>query len=164
MNQRKDVSYKEDDESYWLLAEWCDISGYDTDGINDELQQDPDDCALIDFDEEFPTWKLDTERVMEIFNIIKHCIENKNAFIDSVEIKRDDDAPVKIHKMFENQTLSRIIDDVLPFKYTPHQIVTAINHVFNTSYNENQNMNEKIPYNPADMNDILDYLLNNYQQ
>lgn len=158
----KGISYKEDDESYGMFAEWCDINGYDTDGIKDELQQDPEDCALIDFDEEFPTSK-------EVFNIIKYCIEDEDAFIDSVEIlhkihdhdkNRKIKKLIKICKIWENNTLSDIMSDILPFKYTPQQITSAVNFVFNAAYNKNDNMDTKIPHNPEDIDSIFEYLSN----
>ena len=47
--QLQNAPYKIDDESYGKFLEWCDMNGYDIGGIKDELEQDQDDCALIDF-------------------------------------------------------------------------------------------------------------------
>ena len=74
----KNVSYTDEDGN-GLFMEWCDVNGYDTEGIEEELEQDPSDCALIEFDEDFPTNKFGEERLMEILNVIKHCYENENA-------------------------------------------------------------------------------------
>ena len=76
-----------DDDGNGLFMEWCDVNGYNTDGIEDELEQDPEDCALIEFDDDFPTNKSGQNRINEIFNIIKYCYENDDAFLNDAIIK-----------------------------------------------------------------------------
>ena len=77
---------------------WCALNGYDTYDndtnhhrdkykIKQQLNKQPHECLLVHFDDDFPTFKKDEERIKEIFYIMQYCFENKRAFKDQEELK-----------------------------------------------------------------------------
>ena len=46
---------------------FCNKEGYDTESVLDELDNEPNDCALVDFDEDFPSLKTGQEKRNEIY-------------------------------------------------------------------------------------------------
>eukprot|EP01084_Bolivina_argentea_P158839 276682_1 len=81
-----DYYVKVGNKSYFEGAEegkfkaFCDDNGFEDKDILQELQQDPDDCVILEFDEEFP---LDppiddeNERNETIFKILTDIIKSK---------------------------------------------------------------------------------------
>eukprot|EP01084_Bolivina_argentea_P314184 544177_1 len=62
---------------------WCDDNGFDDEGVNDEFNENPSDCTIIDFDENFPLRNKtndETETAQQIINIIQQCYNDASAF------------------------------------------------------------------------------------
>ena len=121
---RHQVEYykdKEDDQS-GKFTNWCNDNGYDTDGIRDELENEPSECVLIEFDQEdFPFTKVDQdERNKEIFVIIKYCFESSEAFLNSTEptspIPTDDECSItrETIQFYEDHKVK--LNDIIPIK------------------------------------------------
>eukprot|EP01083_Nonionella_stella_P296020 1005766_1 len=53
-----------------LFSNYCDDNGFDEDALEEELQVDPSDCLLVDFDDNFPFKKQPTDKVRFIFDLI----------------------------------------------------------------------------------------------
>ena len=69
---------------------WVDENGYDSGAIKEEFQQSPDEAAIVDFDEDFPTDKTDEEREIEIFKILNACYKYPSAFFNSSDLSDED--------------------------------------------------------------------------
>lgn len=87
------------------FGQWCQDNGYDSDMLYDELNQDASDCALVDFDEYFPS-KFGTDkerRSNEIHSIIINCFKKLNIYTDI----DTNDLPLNIQRAirhFQKQT------------------------------------------------------------
>eukprot|EP01084_Bolivina_argentea_P131944 232843_1 len=82
----KEIEYF-DNDGIGKFMEWCDVNGYDTEAIEDELEQEPIDCALVEFDQNFPTTKINDNKTNEIFNIIKNIFQSQLEYIVNMERK-----------------------------------------------------------------------------
>ena len=54
--------------------------------MNEDFQTNAEDTSIVEFDEEFPTYKTGMERIEFIFKIMTHCWRTPNAFKDGPEI------------------------------------------------------------------------------
>eukprot|EP01084_Bolivina_argentea_P312447 540926_1 len=54
-----------------LFSVYCDDNGLDDDAVIEELEQDPEDCVLVDFDEAFPFKKPTQDKQQFIFDLIR---------------------------------------------------------------------------------------------
>ena len=53
---------------------WCEANEYDQESIQEELELDPSECALVEFDPDFPIKSGEnTDKTTYIFNTIKYC-------------------------------------------------------------------------------------------
>eukprot|EP01083_Nonionella_stella_P101282 286925_1 len=72
------------------FAIFCaEIGMQDVDALNEELEEDPEDCALIEFDDNFPFKKepkYDEERSQLIFELVKKIIEHPDITFASEEV------------------------------------------------------------------------------
>eukprot|EP01083_Nonionella_stella_P102311 290959_1 len=65
-----------------LFSTYCEENGLDDEAdLRDEIQNDPADCLLVDFDDDFPFKQQPTDehsRQRYIHNIIRKCMDNPN--------------------------------------------------------------------------------------
>eukprot|EP01084_Bolivina_argentea_P275904 470623_1 len=66
-----------------LFAGYCEDNGLEDDTLDEELEVDPSDCLLIDFDENFPFAKAPKDRGQAIFDMIRKCKENPDITFDA---------------------------------------------------------------------------------
>eukprot|EP01084_Bolivina_argentea_P024205 45137_1 len=65
-----------------LFTVFCEDNGIDDDGLLNELNEQPDQSILIDFDQDFPFAHVPpTEKQRDILKIIKHCYQNEKITI-----------------------------------------------------------------------------------
>eukprot|EP01084_Bolivina_argentea_P170058 294696_1 len=79
----QETEYKNED-GIGLFEAYCNDNGLDDDGtIEEELDQaDPDECLLIDFDENIPGVANDDKKAQKVFRILRNCAENETAYRD----------------------------------------------------------------------------------
>eukprot|EP01084_Bolivina_argentea_P173224 300033_1 len=65
-----------------LFSTYCEDNGLDEETIEEELKQQPEDCLLVDFDENCPFEKEPKDKVQAIFDIIRKCKNNPNITFD----------------------------------------------------------------------------------
>eukprot|EP01084_Bolivina_argentea_P011002 20551_1 len=56
-----------------LFSTYCEDNGLDEETIEEELKQQPEDCLLVDFDDDFPFEKEPKDRARAIFDMIIKC-------------------------------------------------------------------------------------------
>eukprot|EP01083_Nonionella_stella_P079976 219539_1 len=60
-----------------LFSAYCDDTGLDDDdALRDEIQQDHDDCILVEFADDFPFNTQPEDENIFIYNVIKQCMDN----------------------------------------------------------------------------------------
>eukprot|EP01084_Bolivina_argentea_P008166 15267_1 len=90
-----------DDSGIGKFFAFCEANDFDYAGVGDELQAGPDDCVILDFDEDFP-FEIEPENRNElIYKIIKKCYENP------------EEAYLYLHKTFEIKQKYFDIDEKL---------------------------------------------------
>eukprot|EP01084_Bolivina_argentea_P314185 544180_1 len=70
-----------------IFQAWCDDNGFDDDAVNDEFNENPSECSIIDFDENFPLQNDttdETKRAQQIIKIIQQCYNDPNAFTNKL--------------------------------------------------------------------------------
>eukprot|EP01084_Bolivina_argentea_P008004 14981_1 len=80
----------EDTDGVSVFKQFCDVNGFDSDGIADEMDLPPEDCMICEFDDNFPlkqTIEHHTARISAIYKIIKYCYENGKSPTHSIETK-----------------------------------------------------------------------------
>eukprot|EP01083_Nonionella_stella_P261081 889411_1 len=83
--QQKGIQYIDKANGIGKFIEWCNVNGYNTESVKEELKRQPFECTLVEFDQEFPTKKTKFDRTKEIFSIIKQCFHDANAYIPTQE-------------------------------------------------------------------------------
>ena len=93
----KNIPY-ENEEGIGKFMAWVDENGYNTEAIEEELRIGPDEAAIVDFDDDFPTDNIGDETNKQIFGIIAACYRDPDAFINSsyLSISVSDDNRDKI--------------------------------------------------------------------
>ena len=82
--KHKKAKYLNDD-NIGKFMKWCEDNGFETDVIQEELEN-MDDTQLGTFDEDdFPTDKTGKDKEMEIIKVIKECWDYKDAFKDGLD-------------------------------------------------------------------------------
>eukprot|EP01084_Bolivina_argentea_P280939 480551_1 len=77
--------YKTLDKPYdKLFSNYCDVNGLDDDAVAEELEQNPTDCLLVDFDEDFPFKEEHADREQAIFKIIQQCNDDAISCYDEI--------------------------------------------------------------------------------
>eukprot|EP01084_Bolivina_argentea_P081844 148191_1 len=73
--------YKSLDKPYdKLFSTYCEDNGLDD--VAEELKQPPEDCLLVDFDENFPFEKEPRNKARAIFDMIRKCTNRPNITFD----------------------------------------------------------------------------------
>ena len=97
----KEEQYIQDD-GRGLMEYFCDENGVDEEGLKDEMNVDPADCMLLDFDNDFPTKEQidnDEQRQEYVFKILKQCYDNPDKSWDDLTVS--DGLPAFNDKLFE---------------------------------------------------------------
>eukprot|EP01084_Bolivina_argentea_P128853 227682_1 len=130
-----------DEQGIGKFKEWCEVNGYDTDGVQAELDQDPSECCLVEFDEDFPTKKKGDERTNLIFDVIKNASINPEFGFTKFFV-------TSVVKMFEK------------FAFNKADIVKTINGLYDKSYDKYSipDKDQIIIHTEKDMNKIIQHL------
>ena len=78
----KNIPY-ENEQGISKFITWLDENGYDSEVIKEEFKQSPDEAAIVEFDDNFPTDKTGYDKEEEIFQLLKQCYKDPNAFNNS---------------------------------------------------------------------------------
>lgn len=96
------------DEGVGKFWEFCDENGFDDEDLEEELENDPEDCMILEFDENFPLEKaLYYEHELLTFGYIRRYLINNDQQIDF-------EIPLDLIKLFA-QWFS-IIDNIREYK------------------------------------------------
>ena len=74
-----------DENGVGIFKLFCEENGFDADVIEEELDNDPSECMLIDVDEEFPFPKPPMDRDKAIYDVLKRCFQ-VNCFVHSCSL------------------------------------------------------------------------------
>ena len=125
----KNTKYENEEGTSKFIA-WVDENGYDSEAIKEEFQQLPDEAAIVDFDEEFPTDKTGDDRLEEIFKILTACFKDPTAFFNSPDLP-DEDTQLR---MALDNSLQDFGGGGSSFQQSPYQPTSS---VATQSYNSN---------------------------
>eukprot|EP01084_Bolivina_argentea_P288054 494346_1 len=89
-NKRNDYFH---DDGKGKFAEYCEANGFEDDAVEEEMQNDPDDCMLVDFDEEDGVPFAKTPE--NVFEILKNCYSDSNYYsggakFEAVKVTKQD--------------------------------------------------------------------------